>query len=198
LVFHDVSQVRHARRAAAAGVDGLVLVCAGSGGHTGHLSPFAFIGEVREFFDGAVALAGAIRSGAQVVAARALGADFAYCGSGFIASEEAWAAPLYKEMVATSGADDIVVSNAVTGLRGSYLKKSFERLGLDPEQLRHRETSSFDLALTPEGTKAKAWKDIWSAGQGVGGTMSVRPAAQIIEQFATEYEQALQQLRATL
>lgn len=198
LIFHDVSQVRHARRAAAAGVDGLVLVCAGSGGHTGQLSPFAFIAEVREFFTGAVALAGAIRNGSQVAAIRVLGADFAYCGSAFIASDEAWAAPLYKEMVTTSGADDIVVSTAVTGLRGSYLRKSFDRLGLDPEQLSQRQTATFDLAITPEGTKAKAWKDVWSAGQGVGGTRKVQPAKVIVEQFASEYAHARAQLRATL
>lgn len=198
IVLHDVSQIRHARKAVAAGVDGLVLVCAGSGGHTGHLSPFAFTSEVRAFFSGPIAIAGAVRHGQHIAAVRALGADYAYCGSAFIASVEASASPVYKDLVTTSAADDIVVSTAVSGLRGSYLKKSFERLGLDPDTLQQRATTSFDLGLTPEGTKAKAWKDVWAAGQGVGGTTAIEPATDIVGRFSREYFNAIENLGMSL
>jgi nitronate monooxygenase len=189
-VLQDVSTVRHARRAAADGVDGLILVCAGAGGHTGTLSPFAFIAEVREFFAGTVVLAGALTHGRHVLAAQAMGADYAYVGTRFIASEEANADPRYKQMIVEGKAADIVTSSAVTGLKANYLSKSFEALGLDPEQLPARDSKSFSFAKKGDGTDAKAWRDVWSAGQGIGAVDRLEPAAAIVDRLYAEYEQA--------
>ncbi len=196
VVFHDVSSMRHARKAIDAGVDGLILVCAGAGGHTGNINPLAFTAEVRRIFDGPVALAGCISDGRQLLAAQAMGADYGYVGTRFIASAEADAAPVYKDMIVASQAADIVRSTAVTGLPANYLIKSFEALGIDVASLPERQTSSFSFGKRGDGSEAKAWRDVWSAGQGVGGIDSVLPAAQIIERIAAEYHRALQQLQA--
>lgn len=190
MVFHDVSTLRFARKAIDAGVDGLVLVCAGAGGHTGQLNPMAFVAEVREIFDGPIALSGGMSHGRHLVAAQAMGADFGYVGTRFIASVEANAAARYKQMVLDSQIDDIVTSNAVTGLYANYLVKSFEALGLDPKQLQRRDASSFNLGLDAGKSEVKAWKDVWSAGHGVGASRQIEPASVIVDRFAQEYEQA--------
>ena len=190
IVFHDVSTLKFARKAISAGVDGLILVCAGAGGHTGQLNPLAFTAEVREIFAGPLALSGCITHGRQLLAAQAMGASFGYVGTRFIASTEAAAAPSYKEMVVASGIEDIVCSNAVTGLYANYLVKSFEALGLDPATLAVRDKSSFSINIGSEKTQVKAWKDVWSAGQGVGPITSIRPAAAIVDDMAREYAEA--------
>jgi nitronate monooxygenase len=186
-VLQDVATVRHAQRAAAEGVDGLILVCAGAGGHTGTLNPFAFVSEVRQFFSGTLVLSGAITHGRHVHAAKALGADYAYVGTRFIASDEANAAPLYKQMIVEGKAADVVTSSAVTGLRANYLRKSFEALGLDPEQLPQRDSKSFSFARKGDGTEAKAWRDVWSAGQGIGAIDRIEPAQAIVDRLLAEY-----------
>lgn len=194
LVFHDVSAVRHARKALDAGVDGLILVCAGAGGHTGTLSPLAFTDEVRRVFDGPIALAGCVSHGRQVLAALAMGADFAYVGTRFIASAEANADARHKEMILTSAAADIVCTSAVTGLRASYLLKSFDALGLDPQALPARQSSSFSFGKRgSEDQEIKAWRDIWSAGQGVGGIGEIRRAGELVDRLDHEYRQALRE-----
>lgn len=194
VVFHDVSALRFARRALAAGVDGLVLVCAGAGGHTGRLNPLAFVAEVRSFFNGPLAVSGCVNHGSQLLAIKAMGADFAYAGTHFIATTEACAADAYKMMIIESGADDIVTSNAVTGLNGNYLVKSFQRLGIEVGELEQRKSSTFNLDAG-EGKEIKAWRDVWSAGQGVGLSSSIRPAARIIEQLHQEYLAAVRRMK---
>jgi nitronate monooxygenase len=191
VVFHDVSSMRHALKAIDAGVDGLILVCAGAGGHTGSLNPLAFTAEVRRVFDGPIALAGCISHGRQIVSALAMGADYAYVGTRFIASAEANAAPAYKDMIVASNASGIVRSTAVTGLPANYLVKSFEALGMDVAKLPERKTDSFSFGKRGDGTDAKAWRDVWSAGQGVGNIDAVLPAAAIVERLVTEYREAL-------
>lgn len=195
VVFHDVSSMRHARKAIDAGVDGLILVCAGAGGHTGSINPLAFTAEVRRIFDGPIALAGCITHGSQLVAALAMGADYGYVGTRFIASNEANAAPAYKDMIVASSAADIVRSTAVTGLPANYLVKSFEALGIDAASLPERKTDSFSFGKRGDGTDAKAWRDVWSAGQGAGNIDAVLPAAQIIDQLAAEYHEALRLMK---
>ncbi|MES2512465.1 MAG: nitronate monooxygenase family protein [Pseudomonadota bacterium] len=189
-VLHDVSTMRHARKAVDAGVDGLVLVCAGAGGHTGTLNPFAFTDEVRRIFDGIVAVSGCISHGRQVHAVQAMGGDLAYVGTRFVASTEAQADPRYQQMIVDGAAADIVCSNAVTGLPANYLRASFAALGVDVDSLPARETSSFGFGKRGDGTEAKAWRDVWSAGQGIGGIESVLPAAEIVRRMAAEYEAA--------
>lgn len=196
VVFHDVSSMRHARKAIDAGVDGLILVCSGAGGHTGGINPLAFTSEVRRVFDGPIALAGCITHGRQLLAALAMGADYGYVGTRFIASTEANAAQAYKDMIVASSAADIVRSTAVTGLPANYLVKSFEALGIDAASLPERQTSSFSFGKRGDGTDAKAWRDVWSAGQGVGGIDSVLPAAQIVDQIAEEFRVALSLIRS--
>jgi nitronate monooxygenase len=189
LVFHDVINVRHAQKAVEAGVDGLILVCAGAGGHAGRLSPFALVSEVRRFFDKAIILAGAITRGEHVLAARAMGADLAYVGTRFIASTEAHASEAYKKMIVESSADDIVYSDLFSGVHGNYLRGSIEASGLDPEKLPTGDKST--MKFGSEGSwKAKAWKDIWGAGQGVGSIDAVMSAREVIEQLGREYEAA--------
>jgi nitronate monooxygenase len=189
-VLQDVATVRHAQRAASEGVDGLILVCAGAGGHTGTLNPFAFVSEVRGFFSGTLVLAGSITHGRQILAAQSLGADYAYVGTRFIASEEANADARYKQMIVEGRAADIVTSSAVTGLKANYLRKSFEALGLDPEQLPARDSKSFGFGKRGDGTEAKAWRDVWSAGQGIGGIDGVLPAQAIVDRLHAEYLEA--------
>ena len=193
LVFHDVTNVRHAEKALEAGVDGLVLVCAGAGGHAGTLSPFALVGEVRRFYDGTVILAGAITSGSAILAARAMGADLAYMGTRFIATEEAHAEERYKRMIVEAGASEIVYTSLFTGVHGNYLKRSIAAAGLDPEAL-----PTGDKAQMNFGSKrVKPWKDVWGAGQGVGTIADVLPAAQVIARLKDEYAAARQRLVAT-
>jgi nitronate monooxygenase len=186
-VFHDVISVRHAEKALEAGVDGLILVAAGAGGHGGTLSPFALVGEVRRFFAGPIVLAGAIGNGAAIVAAEAMGADFAYMGTRFIATREANAAPAYKQALLASRAADVVYTPYFTGVAGNYLKASIRNAGLDPENL---PAAKGQMGLAEEGNGAKPWRDIWSAGQGVGLIDDVPPAAELIERLKREYAAA--------
>lgn len=190
LVFHDVTTVRHAEKALEAGVDGLVLVCAGAGGHGGTLSPFALLGEVRRFFRGPIALSGAIATGRAILAARALGADFAYVGTRFIASAEANADERYKRMIVESSAADVMYTPFFTGVPGNYLRPSVVAAGLDPERLGAPGAGpSFGSARAP-----KAWKDVWGAGQAVGCIEDVRPVREIVARLAREYEAARAEL----
>lgn len=186
-VFHDVISVRHAEKALEAGVDGLILVCAGAGGHAGMLSPFALVGEIRRFYDGPIALSGAIANGSAILAAQAMGADFAYIGTRFIATEEAHAVDAYKQAIVDSAAVDVVYTPYFTGVHGNYLKKSIVAAGLDPENLPLRDKSSMNFGAA---TGAKAWKDIWGAGQGVGLIDDAPPAAEIIARLKQEYRAA--------
>ncbi|MFA5490258.1 MAG: nitronate monooxygenase family protein [Candidimonas sp.] len=185
-VFHDVTTVRHARRAIAAGVDGLILVCAGAGGHAGTLNPFALLAEVREIFDGPIVLSGAITRGEHVLAARAMGADLAYMGTRFIASAEARAPQPYKQMLVQATAEDIVYTPYFTGIPGNYLKPSIEAAGLDPDNLPAPQPGSTNFSSGAH----KAWRDIWGAGQGVGGIHAVLPTGQIVDELENEYRQA--------
>ncbi|SFK62320.1 NAD(P)H-dependent flavin oxidoreductase [Methylocapsa palsarum] len=187
LVFHDVINVRHARKAIDAGVDGLILVCAGAGGHAGALSPFALIEEVRHFWDGPIALAGAITTGRGVLAARALGADFAYVGTRFIATTEANADDRYKEMIVASDAEGVLYSPYFTGVSGNYLRASVAAAGLDPDHLPERGKSAMDFQSGAAAETVKAWRDIWGAGQGVGAIKDISPAAEVISRMREEY-----------
>ncbi len=186
LVFHDVTSVRHAEKALEAGVDGLILVCAGAGGHAGTLSPFALVGEVRRFFDGPLALAGAITTGQAILAAQAMGADLAYVGTRFIATSEANAEARYKQMIVDCAAADIVYTPLFTGVHGNYLKPSIAAAGLDPDNLPTADKSAMNFG----SNRVKAWRDIWGAGQGVGTIGEVAPAAEVIARLQREYEAA--------
>lgn len=188
-VFHDVISVRHAEKALAAGVDGLILVCAGAGGHGGTLSPFALVGEVRKFYDGPIALSGAIAHGRAILAAQALGADLAYIGTRFIATAEANADPAYKQALLDASAADIVYTPYFTGVHGNYLKQSIVAAGLDPANLPvcDKQAMNFGGAAT-DGPKA--WRDIWGAGQGVGAIDAVLPAAEVVARLKIEYDAA--------
>lgn len=183
LVIADVNSVEHARKAAATGVDGLALVCAGAGGHTGRMSAFAFIPAVREFFDGIVIVAGGISDGRGIRAAELLGADLVYMGTRFIAAEESLASPEYKRMVVAATSEDLVLSNSFSGADAYYLRQSIERAGYDPQSLQPR--PGMDLAGSQ--ARIKAWKDVWSAGQGVGLVHAIEPAAAIVARLRREY-----------
>ncbi|MDA9033000.1 nitronate monooxygenase family protein [Gammaproteobacteria bacterium] len=189
LVYHDVINVRHAKKAAEQGVDGLILVCAGAGGHAGALSPFALLREVKEWFDGTVILSGSIGDGYSVASSLALGADFAYMGTRFIATKEANADQSYKEMLIESAADDIVYSNLFTGVSGNYLKPSIKNAGLDPNNLPEADKSAMNFG-SGGNTDAKAWKDIWGSGQGIGGIKDDPSVADLVERIIEEYNQA--------
>ncbi|MGE0286899.1 MAG: NAD(P)H-dependent flavin oxidoreductase [Bradyrhizobium sp.] len=193
IVFHDVINQRFAHKAVEKGADGLVLVAAGAGGHAGTISPLAFVAETRAWFDGPIALSGAIANGRAIRAARILGADFAYIGSAFIATREANAVEGYKEMITTSSAEDIVYSNLFTGVHGNYLRPSIVKAGLDPENLPTSDPSkmSFGTDASGERAKPKAWKDIWGSGQGIGGIGKVVPVAELVARFRKEYEEAI-------
>jgi nitronate monooxygenase len=186
IVFHDVISIRHAEKAIEAGVDGLILVCSGAGGHAGTLSPFALVREVRQFYDGPIALSGAIAHGASVFAAQAMGADIAYVGTRFIATREARAVEAYKEMIVDSAAQDIVYSPLFTGVHGNYLKGSVLRAGLNPDQLPIADKTTMNF-----GGEAKAWKDIWGAGQGVGQMHDVPTTAEVVSRLAQQYREAV-------
>lgn len=189
IVLHDVINDMFAHKAIEKGADGLIAVAAGAGGHAGTLSPFALVSEIRQWFDGPLALSGAISNGRAIAAARVLGADFAYIGSAFIATEEAVAAPGYKQMIVESRAEDIVYSNLFTGVHGNYLKPSIVAAGLDPDNLAQSDPSKMDFAASMEGKKA--WRDIWGCGQGIGGVDAVVPAAALVARLAREYEAAI-------
>lgn len=194
LVFHDVTTIRHAEKALEAGVDGLILVASGAGGHAGKLSPFAILPEVRKFFDGPIALSGSITNGSSILAARALGADFAYIGTRFIASHEANADERYKKMIVESAAKDILYTPFFTGIPGNYLTPSIIASGLNPENLTEEEK----LATNFGSTRVKPWKDIWGAGQGVGSIDSVESTADIVNNMKQEYNAARQRIMAEL
>jgi len=193
MVFHDVINVRHAKKAAEQGVDGLILVCSGAGGHAGTLSPFALVREVKEWFDGAVILSGAISSGSAVASSLALGSDFAYIGTRFIATEEANADQGYKEMLIESAADDIVYSSLFTGVHGNYLKGSIEKAGLDPKNLPDADKSTMNFG-SGGNTESKAWKDIWGSGQGTGSIKDAPSVAKLIDNLEAEFKEAIQDL----
>ena len=190
LVFHDVISVKHAKKAAEQGVDGLILVCAGAGGHAGTLSPFALVREVREWYDGAIILSGSISDGSSVAAAKMLGADFAYIGTRFIASQEANAEPEYKQCLIDSAAEDIIYSSLFTGVHGNYLKPSVVNAGLDPNNLPDADKTAMNFG-SGGNTDAKAWKDIWGSGQGIGSIQDAPPASELISRLTEEYLAAI-------
>ncbi|RUR38606.1 NAD(P)H-dependent flavin oxidoreductase [Vreelandella populi] len=194
LVFHDVTTLRHAKKAVDAGVDGLILVCHGAGGHAGRLNPFAFVAEVRRFYNGPLVLAGAITQGEQIAAAQALGVDLVYMGTRFIATQEANAQAAYKQMVLDAGTEDIVYTNLFTGVHGNYLRQSIEQAGLDPDALPEGEKSAMRYG-SGGSSKAKAWRDIWGAGQGVGGIVTLSSVAEEIATLQADYRKALDHLR---
>ena len=194
LVFHDVINVRHAQKAAEQGVDGLILVCAGAGGHAGALSPFALVREVKEWFDGTIILSGSIGDGHSVASAIALGADYAYLGTRFIATEEANADPGYKKMLEESAANDIVYSSLFTGVKGNYLKPSIKNAGLDPDNLPDADKSSMNFG-SGGNTDSKAWKDIWGSGQGIGGIKDSPSVAELVDRIKSEYEEAFDEFK---
>ncbi len=195
IVLHDVISLRHAEKAAEQGVDGLILVCAGAGGHAGMLSPFALLPEVRRFFSGTIALSGAIASGKAILAAQALGADLAYIGTRFIASREANAPEAYKEMIVAAAASDIVYTNLFTGVHGNSLKPSIAAAGLDPDNLPLADKSKMDFG-SGGSMKTKAWRDIWGSGQGVGSIADAPPVAEIVARLQAEYRAGLAELEA--
>jgi len=186
LVFHDVTTLRHAEKALEAGVDGLILVCAGAGGHAGTLSPFALVGEVRRFYDGPIILSGAIATGRAILAAQAMGADLAYIGTRFIATQEANAADAYKRMILGAAASDIVYTPFFTGVPGNYLKPSIAAQGLDPDALPEADKSRMNFG----SGSVKAWRDIWGSGQGVGLIDDAPAVATVIDRLKREYAEA--------
>ena len=194
IILHDVISIRHAAKALEAGVDGLIAVAAGAGGHAGRLSPFALVGEIRRIFDGPLALSGAIATGGAVLAAQAMGADFAYIGTRFIASAQANASADYKAALLRASGSDIVYSNWFSGVHGNYLRESIERAGLDPDNL--PEGDKARMSFADGRSKAKAWKDIWGAGQGVGQIDDIADAGAIVERLAREYGAARERLTA--
>jgi nitronate monooxygenase len=193
VVYHDVINVKHARKAAEEGVDGLILVCAGAGGHAGALSPFALLREVKEWFDGTVLLSGAIGDGFCVASALAMGADLAYMGTRFIATEEANADQGYKDMLIQSAADDVVYSSLFTGVMGNYLKPSISAAGLDPNNLPEADKSKMNFG-SGGNMKSKAWKDIWGSGQGIGAIQDVEPVEAVVARLEAEYREAIDSL----
>jgi nitronate monooxygenase len=193
LVFHDVTTAKHAKKAAEAGVDGLILVAAGAGGHAGTWSPFALLQEIRQFFSGTLLLSGCISTGRDIAAAQMMGADLAYMGTRFIATQEALVSQSYKEMIASSGAADIVYTPSISSIPASFLRQSIVAAGLDPDKL--APPTGVDLShitepYKPELKDSKAWRDIWSAGQGVGAIHDLPPAAELVERLVAEYRAA--------
>lgn len=189
IVMHDVITNAFAKKAIEKGADGLIAVAAGAGGHAGTTSPFALVQEIREWFDGPLALSGSIANGAAVLACEAMGADFGYIGSAFIATEEARAVQGYKDMIVESNAVDIVYSNLFTGVHGNYLRPSIVNAGMDPDNLPTSDPSAMNFG-SGGNTDAKAWKDIWGCGQGIGAVKEVLPAAKLVARLATEYNAA--------
>lgn len=193
IVWHDIINNRFAHKAIEKGADGLICVAAGAGGHAGTLSPFALVQDIREWFDGTILLSGSIATGDAVLAAQAMGADLGYIGSAFIATKEARAEEDYKQMIVDSDGEDIVYTNLFTGVHGNYLSPSIVKAGLDPANLPESDPSKMNFG-SGGSTKAKAWKDIWGCGQGIGAVHEVRGAADYIEQLAQEYEAARKRL----
>jgi nitronate monooxygenase len=191
LVFHDVINLKHAEKAASQGVDGIIAVCAGAGGHAGTLSPFALVKQIREVYAGTILLSGAMSTGADVLAALAMGADLAYLGTRFIATAEANAAEEYKQMLVQSRAEDIVYTSLFSGVNGNYLRGSITRAGLDPDRLADGSKEAMNFS---SGATAKAWKDIWGAGQSVSGIHDVASVATVVDRMAAEYQAALARL----
>jgi len=190
IVLHDIINNKFAKKAIEKGADGLIAVAAGAGGHAGVKSPFALIQEIRQWFDGPLALSGSIASGDAVLAAQAMGADFAYIGSAFIATDEARAAEGYKQMIVESNSDDIVYSNLFTGVHGNYLRGSIVNAGMDPDNLPESDPSKMNFG----GDSKKAWKDIWGCGQGIGAIDKVQPAAELVARLVSEYQAARRRL----
>jgi nitronate monooxygenase len=188
IVLHDVVSIRHAQKALEAGVDGLILVAAGAGGHAGALSPFALVGEVRKFFKGPIALSGSIATGDAILAAQAMGADFAYIGSRWLATQESNVSDDYRDAIVESSAADVVYTNLFTGVHGNYLKKSIVNAGLDPDALPESDKSK--MSFGDGSSKAKAWRDIWGAGQGVGLMDDVPTTAEMVKRLKQEYDAA--------
>ncbi|HRD47149.1 MAG TPA: nitronate monooxygenase family protein [Caulobacter sp.] len=195
VVMHDIINDKHAHKAIEKGADGLIPVAAGAGGHAGALSPFALVQEIRQWFDGPLALSGSIASGKAILAAQAMGADLAYIGSAFIATKEANAVQGYKDMIVESSGEDIVYSNLFTGVHGNYLRPSIVRAGMDPDNLPVSDPSKMNFG-SGGNTEAKAWKDIWGCGQGIGAISSVLGAGELVAKFAEEYEAAKAELAA--
>jgi nitronate monooxygenase len=189
IVMHDVITNAFAKKAVEKGADGLIAVAAGAGGHAGTTSPFALVQEIREWFDGPLALSGSIANGAAVLACEAMGADFGYIGSAFIATEEARAVQGYKDMIVESNAVDIVYSNLFTGVHGNYLRPSIIKAGMDPDNLAVSDPSAMNFG-SGGNTDAKAWKDIWGCGQGIGAVKEVLPAAKLVARLVAEYNAA--------
>jgi len=187
IVFHDVINLRHAEKAAAQRVDGIIAVCAGAGGHAGVLSPFALVKQIREVYPGTIILSGAMSTGADVLAAQALGADLAYIGTRFIASEEANASAEHKQMLIDSSAEDIVYTSLFSGIAGNYLRASVVKTGLDPDNLPAADKSKMNFG-SGGGTELKAWRDIWSAGHGVSGIHEIASVSAIVEHMTREYQ----------
>ena len=194
VVFHDVINLRHARKAMEQGVDGIITVCAGAGGHAGTTSPFALVKEVREEFDGTVILSGCMSNGNDALAAQAIGADLAYIGTRFIATEEANAPAEYKEMIVSSKSADIVYTSLFSGVDGSYLKDSVRRIGMDPDNLPDADKSTMNFASGEGEREAKAWRDIWSAGQGVGAIHDIPSVGELVARMESEYNEARDRL----
>ena len=192
VVLHDIINNKHAHKAIEKGADGLIAVAAGAGGHAGVKSPFALVQEIRQWFDGPLVLSGAISTGGAVLAALAMGADFAYIGSAFIATEEARAAEAYKQAIVDSNSDDIVYSNLFTGVHGNYLAPSIRNAGLDPANLPESDPSKMNFG----GDNSKAWKDIWGCGQGIGAVTQIQSTADFVAQLKREYGQARERLLA--
>ena len=191
IVLHDIINNKFAHKAIEKGADGLIAVAAGAGGHAGVKSPFALIQEIRQWFDGPLALSGSIASGGAVLAAQAMGADFAYIGSAFIATHEARAAEAYKQAIVEGSSDDIVYSNLFTGVHGNYLAPSIRAAGLDPDNLPESDPSKMNFG----GDAKKAWKDIWGCGQGIGAISAVTSTAELVARLRKEYETARERLK---
>lgn len=193
IVLHDTINIRHTKKALSEGADGIIAVCTGAGGHAGRLSPFALIPEIRSFHDGPLLCSGAIATGGAILAAQAMGADLAYIGTRFIASKEANAPDAYKDAVVDAAGEDIVYSSLFTGIHGNYLKSSIESAGLDPNNLPEADKSSMNFG-SGGNTEAKAWKDIWGAGQGVGSIHDVPSVQDIVDSLKAEYNEAKSRL----
>ncbi|GLQ23384.1 2-nitropropane dioxygenase [Algimonas ampicilliniresistens] len=193
IILHDVTNIRHTKKALSMGADGIIAVCNGAGGHAGTLSPFALIPEIREFFDGPILASGSISTGGSVAGAIGIGADMAYIGTRFIATEEANATPDYKQEIVDSTGGDIVYSSLFTGVHGNYLRGSIEKAGMDPDNLPGADKTSMNFG-SGGNTDKKAWKDIWGAGQGVGQVKSSPPVAQVVNQMEQEFRDAIKRL----
>ena len=196
-VFHDVTTVRHAQKATEAGCDGLILVCAGAGGHAGILSPFALLPEIRKFFEGTILLAGSLSDGRSIAAAQMLGADLAYLGTRFIATKESHAAEKFKQMIVASSAKDIIHTPAISGIPGSFLRPSIVAAGFNPDQLPEKGTDQAEFGDNMQEER-KAWRDVWSAGQGVGQIDDILNVAELVKKLKSEYRQSIADFDLTI